>query len=83
MFQINELYEEVLHEIMHCVGSEKTCMNQKSMIAFAREVFKIDENVHESIYRAVVEKEVSAVHVYIPITFFYTWAVSKLSSVIL
>jgi len=35
-------------------------MNQKTMIAFAREVFKIEEDVHESIYRAVMEKEVSA-----------------------
>lgn len=66
LFQINELYEEVLHEILHCVGAEKTCMNQKNMIAFAREVFKIEDDVHESVYRAVMEKEVSAARCVLP-----------------
>jgi len=59
LLQINELYEEVLHEILHCVGADKTCLNRENVIAFAREAFKIDPDVHDAVYRSVVEKEVS------------------------
>ncbi|KAE9529780.1 hypothetical protein AGLY_011876 [Aphis glycines] len=54
---INELYEEVLHEILHCVGMEKNCLNQENIIEFARKAFKIEQDTHEAIYKAVIEKE--------------------------
>lgn len=53
------MYEEILHEILHCIGSEKNGLNQENIIAFAREAFKIEQDTHDAIYRAVVEKEVS------------------------
>lgn len=59
LLQINELYEEVLHEILHCVGMEKNCLNQENIIEFARKAFKIEQDTHEAIYKAVIEKEVS------------------------
>lgn len=59
LLQINELYEEVLHEILHCIGAEKSCLNQENIIAFAQKAFKIEPETHEAIYQAVVKKEVS------------------------
>lgn len=59
LLQINELYEEILHETLHSVGVEKNSVNQENLIAFARDAFKIDQETHETIYKAVVEKEVS------------------------
>lgn len=59
MLQINELYEEVLHEILHSIGAEKNSVNQRNIMAFAQEAFKVEQATHESIYRAVLDKEVS------------------------
>lgn len=59
VLQINELYEEVLHEILHSIGAEKNCVNLRSIMSFAQEAFKIEQATHESIYRAVLDKEVS------------------------
>jgi len=39
---------------------EKNCIKQENIIEFARKAFKIDQETHEAIYQAVVEKEVSA-----------------------
>ncbi|VVC40707.1 Hypothetical protein CINCED_3A013301 [Cinara cedri] len=54
---ITELYEEVLHEILHCIGSEKNGLNQEDIIAFAQKAFKIEQATHETIYQEVIEKE--------------------------
>lgn len=54
------MYEEVLHEILHCVGADKTRLNRENIVQFAREAFKIERDVHDAVYRSVVEKEVSA-----------------------
>jgi len=43
---------------------EKNCLNQKNVIEFARKAFKIDQETHEAIYQAVIEKEVSAYRFY-------------------
>lgn len=53
------MYEEVLHEILHCIGAEKNSLNQENIIAFAQKAFKIEPETHDAIYQAVVEKEVS------------------------
>ncbi|XP_026805055.1 protein unc-13 homolog 4B isoform X2 [Rhopalosiphum maidis] len=58
---INELYEEVLHEILHCIGVEKSCLNQENIIEFARKAFKIDQDTHDAIYKAVIEKEAPSI----------------------
>jgi len=39
---------------------EKSCLNQENIIEFARKAFKIEQETHEAIYQAVIEKEVSA-----------------------
>jgi len=49
-----------LHEILHCIGKEKNCLNQENIIEFAQKAFKIDQDTHDAIYQAVIEKEVSA-----------------------
>jgi hypothetical protein len=38
---------------------EKSCLNQENIIEFARKAFKIEQDTHEAIYKAVIEKEVS------------------------
>jgi len=43
---------------------EKNCLNQENIIEFARKAFKIEQETHEAIYKAVVEKEVSAYRFY-------------------
>jgi hypothetical protein len=60
LLQINELYEEILHETLHSVGIEKNLVNQENLIEFAQNAFKIDQDTHEAIYKAAMEKEVSA-----------------------
>lgn len=59
LLQINELYEEILHETLHSVGIEKNLVNQERLIAFARDAFKVDQETHDAVYQAAVEKEVS------------------------
>ncbi|XP_025408650.1 protein unc-13 homolog 4B isoform X2 [Sipha flava] len=54
---INELYEEILHETLHSVGIEKNLVNQENLIEFAQNAFKIDQDTHEAIYKAAMEKE--------------------------
>lgn len=55
------MYEEVLHEILHCIGAEKNNLNQKNVIAFAQKAFKIEPEIHHAIYQAAIEKEVSII----------------------
>lgn len=53
-----------MHEILHCIGMEKNCLNQENVVEFARKAFKIDQETHEAIYQAVIEKEVSVYRFY-------------------
>jgi len=43
---------------------EKNCLNQENIIEFARKAFKIEQETHDAIYQAVIEKEVSAYRFY-------------------
>jgi len=43
---------------------EKSCLNQENIIEFARKAFKIEQDTHEAIYKAVIEKEVSVYRFY-------------------
>lgn len=63
LLQINELYEEILHEIIHCIGVEKCNLNQNKIIAFAQNAFNIEQETHDAIYQSVKEKQVSVAHV--------------------
>ncbi|XP_050543331.1 protein unc-13 homolog 4B isoform X2 [Daktulosphaira vitifoliae] len=54
---IDELYEEVLHEIIHSVGAEKNTIQKNTLIEFAKEAFKIEPEVHDNIYRTVKQKQ--------------------------
>lgn len=57
--QMDELYEEVLYEIVHSLGAEKNFFQLDALVEFAREAFKIEQDVHDAIYRTVKKKEVS------------------------
>lgn len=58
MQQIKELYEEVLQEILHDVGRDKVCLDQKNIITFAQEALNIDQETHDSIHKSIKNKEV-------------------------
>lgn len=63
LLQINELYEEILHEIIHCIGVEKCNLDQSKVIAFAQNAFNIEQETHDAIYQSVKEKEVSTYYI--------------------
>ncbi|XP_050433740.1 protein unc-13 homolog 4B [Adelges cooleyi] len=54
---MDELYEEVLYEIVHSLGAEKNFFQLDALVEFAREAFKIEQDVHDAIYRTVKKKE--------------------------
>lgn len=62
LLQINELYEIVLYDIIHCIGVDKSCINQNSIIEFAREAFNIGQETHNALYDVAKEKEVNILY---------------------
>lgn len=48
----------MLQEILHNVGGDKVCLDQKNIIAFARDAFNIDQDTHDVILQSVIKKEV-------------------------
>ncbi|CAH0392053.1 unnamed protein product [Bemisia tabaci] len=58
-WNIEELYVEVLYEIIHIVGADlSTDIQKESLFAFAQEVFKLDDETHHVLLETAQQKEV-------------------------
>lgn len=55
--QIEELYEEILFEILHNVGSDDTKTDVDALFTFMQEAFKFQSNVHEDLLEKARVKE--------------------------
>lgn len=47
--QIEELYEEVLFEIIHNVGSDESKVDSESLFSFMQEAFKFQADAHDEL----------------------------------
>nr|XP_018917133.1 PREDICTED: protein unc-13 homolog 4B isoform X1 [Bemisia tabaci] len=57
-WNIEELYVEVLYEIIHIVGADlSTDIQKESLFAFAQEVFKLDDETHHVLLETAQQKE--------------------------
>lgn len=56
---MDELYQEVLYEILHMVGAEETedC-DQEAIFSFLRDSFKFDQARHDELLEITRAKEV-------------------------
>lgn len=57
LFQIDELYEEVIYEILHSVGADAS-VDKKTLFCYVKDLFKIDDDKHETAYKEAQSKEV-------------------------
>jgi len=55
--QIEELYEEILYEILHNVGSDESQLDHVSLFAFIQEAFKFSAETHEQLLEKASVKE--------------------------
>lgn len=55
--QIEELYEEILYEIIHNVGSDETKIDPEKMYSFMQEAFKMQEETHRDLFERARVKE--------------------------
>lgn len=51
------MYEEVLYEILHNVGSDETKMDPDKMFSFMQEAFKISDETHAELLEKAKFKE--------------------------
>lgn len=51
----------MLQEILHDVGGDKVCLDQKNIIAFAQKAFNIDQETHDAIHKSIKNQEVIVV----------------------
>lgn len=58
MFQIDELYSEILYEILHIIGTD-VAAQQEALLQYLQEVFKLDSDKHNTLLDQVKAKEVS------------------------
>ena len=56
-FQIEELYEEVLFEVIHNVGSDESKVDPESLFEFMQEAFKFQKETHEELLEKAKVKE--------------------------
>ncbi|XP_073994154.1 C2 and C2B_Munc13-like domain-containing protein staccato isoform X3 [Rhodnius prolixus] len=54
---IDELYAEVLYEILHIIGTDANNENKDELFTYLKETFKIDDEKHEEFFKLVKEKE--------------------------
>lgn len=55
--QIEELYEEILFEIIHNVGSDESKIDADAIFSFMQEAFKFPEETHEELLEKAKIKE--------------------------
>lgn len=55
--QIEELYEEILFEIIHNVGSDESKVDPESLFSFLQEAFKFQEDMHDELLEKARIKE--------------------------
>ncbi|XP_014272983.1 protein unc-13 homolog 4B isoform X1 [Halyomorpha halys] len=53
---IDELYEEVIYEILHSVGADAS-VDKSSLFNYVKDLFKIDDDKHDSAYKEAQDKE--------------------------
>jgi BAI1-associated protein 3 len=57
ILQIEELYEEVLYEIIHNVGSDESKLTPEKTFEFMQEAFKLPEDTHSELLEKAKIKE--------------------------
>lgn len=55
--QIEELYEEILYEILHNVGSDESKVDPEALFPFMQEAFKFQLEVHEEMLEKARDKD--------------------------
>ena len=55
--QIEELYEEILYEILHNVGSDESKVDPEKMYKFMQEAFRMPEDTHKELLERAKVKE--------------------------
>ncbi|KAK9497100.1 hypothetical protein O3M35_004477 [Rhynocoris fuscipes] len=54
---IDELYSEVLYEILHIVGSDADNENKEELFQYLKDVFKVDDEKHTEFLKSAKDKE--------------------------
>ncbi|KAI5748148.1 hypothetical protein M8J77_022372 [Diaphorina citri] len=55
-WNIDELYSEILYEVLHIVGTDTTAQ-QEALLQYLQEVFKLDDEKHNALLEQVKAKE--------------------------
>ncbi|CAH1393927.1 unnamed protein product, partial [Nezara viridula] len=55
-FQIDELYEEVIYEILHSVGADAS-VDKNTLFGYVKNLFKIDDDKHKSACKEAEKKQ--------------------------
>jgi hypothetical protein len=59
MFQLEQLYSEVLYETLHTIGSEAS-KNRDAILMFLQNAFQFNDEKHEALLEEARAKEVKA-----------------------
>lgn len=57
LLQIEELYEEILYEILHNVGSDESKVDHEKLFKYMQEAFRIQEETHSELLEKARFKE--------------------------
>jgi hypothetical protein len=61
--QIEELYSEVLYEILHIVGCDASAEEERTpLFCYLQEAFKLDYEKHNELLEMAQAKEVNVIH---------------------
>lgn len=57
-FQIDELYSEILYEIIHNIGCDLSCdIGQTALLSYVQDAFHVSNEYHQNMYNAAEQKE--------------------------
>lgn len=61
VWQIDELYSEVLYEVIHTVGCMAEAGEQDVLFLYLQKAFRLDSEKHETLLQQAQSKEVSTI----------------------